>query len=214
MNISSIREAFKNKQFSTLDPVRESAVVVPIIKIDNKLHILFEIRALSLNNQPGEICFPGGKIEKNESALDCAIRETTEELNICKNNIEIIGKLACSVTPSNMTIYSFCGILNNIKFDSIKFNKQEVASIFTVPIDRLLNQTPLLSDMTINLTPPRGFPFHLVQKEKAYSWKVGICPSYFYKYKNHIICGATAKILKNFLDTLKQTGLLSQGRAI
>ncbi|MDI9475513.1 MAG: NUDIX hydrolase [Natronincolaceae bacterium] len=214
MNISSIREAFRNKQFSNLDPIRESAVVVPIIKIDNKLHILFEIRALSLNNQPGEICFPGGKIEKNESALDCAIRETVEELNICRDNIEIIGKLACSVTPSNMTIYSFCGILNNVNFDSIKFNKHEVASIFTVPIDELLNQTPLLSDMAINLTPPQSFPFHLIQKEEAYSWKVGICPSYFYKYKDNIICGATAKILKNFLDTLEQTGLSSQEKAI
>lgn len=207
MNISLIRKIFKNKQFSVLDSTHESAVVVPIIKIGDKLHILFEIRSLSLKNQPGEICFPGGKIEEGESALDCAVRETSEELNIDRSNIEIIGKLACLVTPSNMTIYSFCGILNDIEFDSIKFNKHEVASVFPVPIDGLLNQEPLLSNMTIDLDSPRDFPFHLIQKERAYGQKAGICPVYFYKYEDHIIWGTTAKILKNFLDTLKQAEL-------
>lgn len=203
MDISLIRKTLKNRQFSILDSTHESAVVVPIIKINNETHILFEVRALSLNNQPGEICFPGGKIEKGENALNCAIREACEELNISKNNIEIINKLACLVTPFNMTIYSFCGILNNVKFDSIKFNKHEVASIFSVPINELLNQNPLLSNMTISLDPPRNFPFHLIPKGKAYEWKAGKCPVYFYKYKNYIIWGITAKILKNFLDTFK-----------
>ena len=111
MDISLIRKTLKNRQFSILDSTHESAVVVPIIKINNETHILFEVRALSLNNQPGEICFPGGKIEKGENALNCAIREACEELNISKNNIEIINKLACLVTPFNMTIYSFVGFL-------------------------------------------------------------------------------------------------------
>lgn len=203
MDISLIKKTLKNKQFSLLDSTREYAVVVPIIKVNDVLHILFEIRALSLTNQPGEICFPGGKIEKGESALDCAIRETHEELNISKNNIEIISKLACLVTPFNTTIYSFCGILNNTEFDSIKFNELEVSSIFSVPIDTLLNQNPLLSNMIINLNPPHDFPFHLIQKGEAYTWKTGVYPFYFYKYKNYIIWGTTAKILKNFLDTIQ-----------
>ncbi len=204
MNIPLIKKVFKNRQFSIQDPAHESAVVVPIIKIDDKLHILFEIRALSLNSQPGEICFPGGKIEKGENALDCAIRETSEELNICKNNIEIIGKIARSETPYHITIYSFCGILNNIKFDSIKYSRDEVASIFTVPIDVLLNQEPILCNMAINLGPLQGFPFHLIEKEKTYNRKIGIRPVYFYKYKDHFIWGTTAKILKIFLDTIRQ----------
>ena len=199
-----IKKILKISNF-TLDSIHESAVVVPMIKVDNEIHLLFEIRALSLNNQPGEICFPGGKIEKNENALNCAIRETSEELNIPQNNIKIISKLACLVTPFNMTIYSFCGILDNIKFDSIKFNKHEVASIFSVPINELLNQQPLLSNITISLNPPTDFPFHLIPKGEAYNWKVGKCPVYFYKYKDYIIWGITAKILKNFLDTLKQS---------
>lgn len=203
MDISSIRKTLENKQFSIMDSSLQSAIVIPIIKVNDRLHILFEVRALSLNNQPGEICFPGGKIEENEDALGCAIRETCEELNISEKNIEIIGKLACLVTPSNMIIYSFCGILHDIEFDSIEFNKHEVSSIFSVPIDVLLNQEPLLSNMTINLSPPQDFPFHLIQKGRAYRWKTGIYPLYFYRYKNHIIWGTTAKLLKNFLDTLK-----------
>ncbi len=203
MDISLIKKTLKNKQFSILNSTRESAVVVPIIRINNESHILFEVRALSLNSQPGEICFPGGKIEKNENPLDCAIRETSEELNIPTNNIEIISKLSCLITTSNMAIYSFCGFLNNVEFDSIKFNKHEVASIFSVPIKELLNYEPLLSNIQIDLDPPENFPFHLIQNGKAYNWKTGICPVYFYKYKNYTIWGITARILKNFLDTLK-----------
>ena len=69
MDISLIRKTLENKQFSILDSTLQSAIVIPIIKVNDELHILFEVRALSLNNQPGEICFPGGKIEKNEDAL-------------------------------------------------------------------------------------------------------------------------------------------------
>lgn len=203
MDIPLIKKMLKNKQFSVLDSTHESAVLVPIIKVNHETHILFEVRALSLNNQPGEICFPGGKIEKDESALNCAIRETSEELNISEDNIEIIDRLACLVTSFNMTIYSFCGILNNIRFDSIKFNEDEVASIFSVPINDLLNQEPLSSNMTVTLETPEDFPFHLIPGREAYEWKAGKCPVYFYKYKNYIIWGITAKILKNFLDAFK-----------
>lgn len=203
MDISLIRKILKNKKFNILDSTQESAVVVPIIKIDNQSHILFEVRSLSLNSQPGEICFPGGKIEENESPLSCAIRETSEELNVSKSDIEIIGELDILSTQFNMTIYSYCGILNNIEFDSIKFNKHEVESVFSVPINYLLNQNPISSNMTISLNPPSNFPFHLIEKGEKYKWKSGIYPVYFYKYKEYIIWGITAKILKNFLDTLK-----------
>lgn len=203
MDISLIKKLLENKQPTILDSVYGSAVIVPIIKVDGEPHILFQIRSFTLNSQPGEICFPGGKIEKDESALSCAIRETSEELNITENKIEIIGKLDYLLTPFNMSIYSFCGIINDVEFDSIKFNKSEVASIFSVPISELLDQEPEVSNMIINVEPSKNFPFHLIQNGEAYNWKEGAYPVYFYKYKDHIIWGITAKILKSFLDTIK-----------
>lgn len=203
MDIELIKETIKNKKPNILDVIHESSVIIPIIKVDGDYHILFQVRSFSLNTQPGEICFPGGKIEKYEDAITCAIRETSEELNISKNNIEIFGELDYLVTPFNMAIYSFCGILNNIEFNSIEYNKDEVSSIFSIPIEELLKLEPKVSNMTINTKPMDNFPFHLVQNGKAYNWKEGIYPVYFYEYKDHIIWGITAKILKGFLDTLK-----------
>lgn len=203
MDIQLIRQIVNNKKPIILDTLYESAVIVPIVKVGKEYHILFQVRSLSLNRQPGEICFPGGKIEKGEDALHCAIRETTEELNITKDKIEIIGELDRLVTPFNMAIYSFCGILNDIELNSIKFNKEEVYSLFTVPIDELLKQEPQVSDMIIKTEPMSNFPFHLVQNRKAYDWKPGNYPVYFYTYNDYIIWGITAKILKSFLDSLK-----------
>lgn len=204
MDIETIKKIIRNKEFQILDTVSKSAVFIPIIKKNNELHIIFEIRSNNLKTQPNEICFPGGKIEKNEVPLNCAIRETCEELNISKYNIEVIDELDLLVTPFNMSIYSFCGIIKDIDYDSINFNKDEVASIFTVPLFELLLQKPQLNNMAINVNPDSSFPFHLIQNGKAYNWKSGAYPVYFYKYKDYIIWGITAKILKSFLDTLKQ----------
>lgn len=203
MDINLIKKAVQNKKPVILDIIYESAVIVPIIKVDGDYHILFQVRSFSLNTQPGEICFPGGRLEENEDALSCAIRETSEELNISKDNIEILGELDYLVTPFNMAIYSFCGLLNNVQFNSIQYNKDEVSSIFSVPIKELLKQEPQLSNMVLNTEPAINFPFQLVQNGEAYNWKSGIYPVYFYKYKDHIIWGITAKILKGFLDTFK-----------
>lgn len=203
MDIKLIKEAIQNKKPVILDIIYESAVIVPIIKVDGDYHILFQVRSFSLNTQPGEICFPGGRLEENEDALSCAIRETSEELNISKDNIEVLGELDYLVTPFNMAIYSFCGLLNDVQFNSIQYNTDEVSSIFSVPIKELLKQEPQVSNMVLNTEPAINFPFQLVQNGEAYNWKSGIYPVYFYKYKDHIIWGITAKILKGFLDAFK-----------
>lgn len=205
MNIDVIRKILKYREVNILDIAFKSSVLIPLIQINNELHIIFEVRSKNLKNQPGEICFPGGKIEKNESPLNCAVRETCEELNISQYNIEIIKELDLLVTPFNMAIYSFCGVLKNIDYNCISFNKDEVSSLFSVPLVDLLNQDPKVSNMDIHVTPQDAFPFHLIQDGNAYNWKTGSYPTYFYRYKNYIIWGITAKILKSFLDTINQS---------
>ena len=70
------------------------AVLLPLIKINQDIHIIFEKRAEHLRRQPGEICFPGGRIEKGqEDSQTAAIREATEELQINKKDIKLIGPL-------------------------------------------------------------------------------------------------------------------------
>ncbi len=56
-------------------------------------HILFEVRSNKLSQQPGEICFPGGRREHDETSMETSIRETCEELLISESNIKLYGPL-------------------------------------------------------------------------------------------------------------------------
>ena len=49
------------------------AVLIPLIKKEDGYHVLFEVRAKHLNKQPGEVCFPGGKVEPGESTYEAAV---------------------------------------------------------------------------------------------------------------------------------------------
>ena len=60
-----------------------SAVLIPLIQVDGEWHILFEVRSLTMRKQPGDISFPGGRIDKTDpTPLAAALRETYEELGI------------------------------------------------------------------------------------------------------------------------------------
>ena len=66
-----------------------SAVLIPVIMKADGYHILYEVRAAKLRTQPGEICFPGGRIEPGEDPGEAAVREAMEELLIRRDQIEI-----------------------------------------------------------------------------------------------------------------------------
>ena len=68
--IKDIEDKFKNfvPYINGFQNMRRASVLIPLIEKDNSCEILFEVRAKTLRRQPNEISFPGGKIEKNESA--------------------------------------------------------------------------------------------------------------------------------------------------
>ena len=84
-----------------------SAVLLPILEIEEQKSILFEIRSEHLDRQPGEICFPGGKVEEGETPRETAVRETSEELGISPGSIDILGPLDILVAPLGTVIYPY-----------------------------------------------------------------------------------------------------------
>ncbi|SCX90264.1 NUDIX hydrolase [Alkaliphilus peptidifermentans] len=202
LTIKSISDVLSEKSNGFIDITMQYAVLIPIIEIDDKLHILFQIRAHHLKKQPGEICFPGGKIELGETPTETAIRETVEELGISEKRINILGELNTLITPFNTIIYPFCGVIKGVDCEEIKYNKEEVYSIFTVPLDELIKQQPLKYHMEMSLITPSDFPYHLIENGENYSFNKGIYPVYFYSYKNFIIWGITARILNSFIEDI------------
>lgn len=181
-----------------LDRLWEAAVLLPIVDTPEGPSILFEVRALNLNRQPGEICFPGGKFECEDKAfLATAVRETCEELGVEEHDIDVIGELDSLVTHMGPIIHPFVGILEN--YDKIRFNPDEVHEVFTVPIRALLEQEPVKSSMLLADKPTDEFPFELVPGRKR-DWRFHKEYSvYFYKYRDYVIWGLTARMLYAFL---------------
>lgn len=171
---------------------RVSAVLIPLIKKDDGYHILFEIRSNKLSHQPGEICFPGGRRESNETSMETAIRETCEELLVSESNIQLYGPLDYFLSPAGMRIDAYLGEL--IHYDG-QYSDDEVADVFTVPLEFFRNTKPARYYNKVNMHPEDDFPFEKVPGGKDYPWAQGKYEVLFYEYDGHIIWGLTAKIL-------------------
>lgn len=185
------------------DEMQRYSVIIPLIKINNELKILFEVRAKTLRHQPGEISFPGGKIEKNEDSKSAGIRETCEELGVLEGDIEVIGAENILVTQHNRIIYPYVARISSQ--GNIKPSSFEVDHVFYVPIDYLIHQKPLVKAVKIITEPAEDFPYEDIASGKDYKWIEGRNDIYFYKFGAYTIWGLTARILNQFIKTILET---------
>ena len=98
------------------EKIRRAAVLVPLIQKGGEYHVVFEVRAGSLKTQPGEICFPGGAVERGETPKQAAVRETMEELLINRCQIRVIAPLDVLEAPGAMEISPFLGALQGYRW--------------------------------------------------------------------------------------------------
>ena len=183
---------------------RKSAVMILLTEEQGELSIVFEVRAHRLRNQPGDVCLPGGKVEPDEDPREASIRETMEELNLERDEIEFMGDMDYYVSPYGNIMYAFVG---KLKYGEINPNEDEVQSIFKVPLKFFLETEPLLYKMAIGPVNQEGFPFHLINGGKDYKFRNGYLDEYFYEYNNYVIWGFTAQIVKSFIDILKTNNI-------
>jgi peroxisomal coenzyme A diphosphatase NUDT7 len=180
---------------------KRAAVMIPLVRVNQGYSILFQVRSNRLRHQPGEICFPGGRIEPcDPSERSAAVRETCEELGIIEQEIEVLGPLDFFVATHTIVYPYVCIISDQTKFNP---DPDEVAEIFTASLDVLLRQEPQLHEVPIKMEPGHDFPFHLIPNGKDYKWRKALVPEYFYFYEDKVIWGLTARILREFLETVK-----------
>lgn len=200
MKIEDIKNKIKdNKPYiNDWERMKRSSIIIPLVKINNEICILFEVRAKKLSSQPGDICFPGGKIDANETPKEAAIREMFEELGI--KDVDIISELDTVVRYDNIIIHPYVGVIQNI--NEININESEVDHTFYVPVNYFLNQEPLEIENKLNVERPEDFPYDLIVNKHNYKFKNGSYRVLFYKYEDYNIWGITAQILSNFLEKL------------
>lgn len=161
-----------------------ASVLIPITKINNELVILFTKRTGIVNNHQNQISFPGGRIEKNDqNSLSASLRETQEEIGICKEDIEILGDLQPRNTSTGFYIFPFVGFIHNIS--GIRLNPYEVEKILFIPIDWLQD--------------PKNSNYELYQSKSTFQHTV----LFYSNFKGEVVWGVTAAILKDFLCIIK-----------
>ena len=126
--IEEIKRMIEDHKAEPITTQRKYAVLLPLVKINGIIHILFEVRSQSIS-QPGETSFPGGALEEGETFKEAAIRETEEELLIDRKDIRIIGEMDYIVKKEHI-IKCFVGWLSEIDVTKLKPN-EEVEDVFT-----------------------------------------------------------------------------------
>ncbi len=200
--INKLEEIFKNKIPNVIGEFQKSAVMILLMEDSKELSLVFEVRAHKMRSQPGDVCLPGGKVELGESPRETSIRETMEELNLQREQIEVIGEMDYYISPYGNIMYAFVG---KLKCGEINPNQDEVDHIFKVPLRFFIDKEPLLYKMEIGPVNQKGFPFHLINGGEDYKFRKGYLDEYFYEYNNKIIWGFTAQIIKSFIDVLKNS---------
>ena len=179
---------------------RGSAVLIPLVKGENgETAVLFEHRAVDLDVQPDEICFPGGGIEPGETPLEAVVREAAEELLIEKEQLKILGETDGIERGGIVHIRAFVGVLEGY---AGTFSKAEVDHVFTVPVSWLLKNPPRAYLTTVTTVPDEDFPFERIPGGRNYPWRKQRTPVFFYAYPGEVIWGLTAGILYHFTQKL------------
>lgn len=178
LDIQKVEQALSSPIIGKVNAIGRLAAVM-IILFGKQPMVLMTERPKTMNHHAGEIAFPGGTWEKQDGdLLGTAIRETREELGIEMTRSMIIGNLKPVTTlNSGFTILPYVTILDSLP--KITPNS-EIASILEIPLE------PLLNTMEDDRDPAHK----------------SILEMYTFKFQDHLIWGASARMLKQIHDKI------------
>ena len=148
-------------------------------------HLVLILRKTYEGVHSAQVGFPGGRLERHDISIEyTAVRETFEEVGVPIHNIKILKALTeLYIPPSNFTVYPFLGIAGITP--EFKIQEDEVEEVIEVPLSNFLNET------------------NIIKTSVSTSYKINVEVPAF-QIKGHIVWGATAMMLCELKDLLKQ----------
>jgi 8-oxo-dGTP pyrophosphatase MutT (NUDIX family) len=166
------------RKIAEVRPIRPAAVLVPIVDHAEPTVLLTQ-RAQHLPDHPGQVSFPGGKIDKTDAdPRASALREAEEEIGLDRTHVEPLGYLDLYMTTLG---YRIVPVIARVKPGFVlSLNASEVDATFEVPLAYLMDQNN-------------------VQRHSR-DWQGMTRHYYAFTFGERYIWGVTAGILRNLYD--------------
>jgi len=159
-----------------------AAVLLPLLHTGKEWHVLVTVRTDQVEHHKGQISFPGGACDPDDATLEAtALREADEEIGLPPEAVDILGALDDVPTVTGFAVTPFIGIVQHS--GPYRLNQHEVAAVVEVPLSFLRQ-------------PDKVRVGQVEYKGKLHD-------VLFWDYGPHVIWGATAQILKTFVDLLE-----------
>lgn len=167
-----------------LSSVKQSSVLVLLFPDKDKIYTCLTRRPSTMKYHPGQVSFPGGKVEKDDASAEmAALREAQEEVGIDPSQIEILGKLSdFYLEISRFSIQPFLAWTDNRPEFTV--NTDEVEELILFPV----------SDFVEN---------EIIQETELQTM-TGILPIKYFPYSGQVIWGATAMILAELMEIMRK----------
>ncbi len=161
---------------------RKAGVLVLLHPHDDAAAVVLTVRRDHLPDHAGQISFPGGQRENDESLPVTALREAEEEIDLSPASVEILGRLTpLYIPPSNFCVHPFVG--RTKATPSLRPTDKEVGQVLRVSLTHLL-------DPATRKTETR--PLDGTDIEVPY-----------YDVSGHTVWGATAMMLAEFVSVVR-----------
>lgn len=167
--------------FAAMPPARPAAVLVGVVAREDELTVLLTQRTHSLRTHAGQIAFPGGKVEPDDSGpVGAALRESVEEIGLDPRFVEPLGFLDGYRTGTGFTVAPVVALVRP-GFE-LKPDPREVDDVFEVPLAFLMNEAN--------------------HQKHSRDWKGRQRFYYAMPYGERYIWGATAGMIRNMQQRL------------
>jgi 8-oxo-dGTP pyrophosphatase MutT (NUDIX family) len=161
-------------------PVRQAAVLIPMVGVGEEWHLLFTRRTDSVDHHKGQVSFPGGRTDPDdESPVATALRETFEEIGVRPKDVQVLGSLGEYLTVSNYLVTPVVGIIPWPYTFTI--HTLEVERIFSIPLTWLADASHRQE---------------MVRQENGRSFIT------YFPYDGELLWGISARITVNFITAL------------
>ncbi|MCB9419459.1 MAG: CoA pyrophosphatase [Ardenticatenaceae bacterium] len=166
---------------------RLGGVLVLLYCYQQELYLVLTRRREDLNNHAGQISFPGGRHEEDETLQETAVREAQEEIGVDPAVITILGELTpLYIPPSDFEVHPTVAWYANGQRPVFYPSDAEVAEVLEVPLSHLLQPETRI--------------------EELWNWRGSDVAVPFFNVEGHKVWGATAMMLSELVERLRIVG--------